>query len=463
MLLLACAVASRAAADPLSDTTPAAAHAAAEISEISALGTPETTAAEAPAPTNPPENLAQFVREALENAYTTDDDKRAVRLLQDGLADAILEVGWDDDADEVARSFSAKRDLRGADAHAVLQLARDMKQDSINRRDLKLWAVCVDDVLSSGFEMVVAQNYAPVFVEKGATARGFAEAWCKPREIWEAECDMIASTICREAVARGFATSTPAQPTGAAVTAGARVMALRDGAFQLGVAASVGDTHADVVFEDGSRQNTSLYDVRALPAADEPPQATHPSYVWAAVAALQAMVLGLVVLRDHRRLAAPEPRPPQPREVSPQPIIPKARDWGARRRRSSQAPVETPSRAVRRSLSTAPSSAPDSDALAGDRVGLLSATPGSRDHERAWRKMWATSRGAPQSPGGDDTAFRDWYATTFPASPRSPQAEEEVDNGASAALMAAESEIRRANAALGGGDEVPAPGVAGGD
>ena len=56
----------------------------------------------------PPENLAQFVREALENAYTTRDYKRAVRLLQDGHEDQILEVAWDDNHEEVARSFAAK-------------------------------------------------------------------------------------------------------------------------------------------------------------------------------------------------------------------------------------------------------------------------------------------------------------------------------------------------------------------
>ena len=47
--------------------------------------------ANAQAQAAPPENLAQFVREALENAYTTRDYKRAVRLLQDGHADQILE------------------------------------------------------------------------------------------------------------------------------------------------------------------------------------------------------------------------------------------------------------------------------------------------------------------------------------------------------------------------------------
>ena len=72
------------------------------------------------APAAPPENLAQFVREALENAYTTRDYKRAVRLLQDGHEDQILEVAWDDNHEEVARSFAAKRGLTGADAHAVV-------------------------------------------------------------------------------------------------------------------------------------------------------------------------------------------------------------------------------------------------------------------------------------------------------------------------------------------------------
>ena len=83
----------------------------------------------------------------------------------------------------------------------------------------------------------------------------------------------------------------------------------------------------DVLFDDGQHQNTSVFDVRALPSPKEPPS-TNPSYVWAAVAALQALVLGLVVLRDHRRLRV-EP-PVRPREVSPTPIVPKARDWGAR-------------------------------------------------------------------------------------------------------------------------------------
>ena len=103
-------------------------------------------------------------------------------------------------------------------------------------------------------------------------------------------------------------------------------------------------------------------------------------------------------------------------------------------------------------MSTAPN---DQDTLAGDRLGLLSATPGSKAHEKAWRKMWATSHVS-----GDDGAFQQWYATTFPTSPRSPALEEEEDDdGAAAALEAAESEIRRASAALGGGN----PEVAGGD
>ena len=110
----------------------------------------------------PPENLAQFVREALENAYTTRDYKRAVRLLQDGHEDQILEIAWDDNHEEVARSFAAKRGLTGADAHAVRELAREMKIDAANRRDLRLWSICVDDVVSQSFELIVAQNYAPV-------------------------------------------------------------------------------------------------------------------------------------------------------------------------------------------------------------------------------------------------------------------------------------------------------------
>ena len=395
-----------------------------------------------------PENLAQFVREALENAYTTRDYKRAVRLLQDGHADQILEIAWDDNHEEVARSFAAKRGLTGADAHAVRELAREMKLDAANRRDLRLWQVCVDDVVSQSFELIVAQNYAPVPVNKGETAREVAKTWCSKRDIPEQECDMISATICREAVARGFASSTPSKPTGIAVTEGSRVMARRDGTFQRGVAGSITGKFVDVRFDDGQHQNTSVFDVRALPSPKGPPSSTNPSYVWAAVAALQALVLGLVVLRDHRRLRV-EP-PVRPREVSPVPIVPKARDWGARRRRRSA--TETPSPAVRRSLSTAPN---DQDTLAGDRLGLLSATPGSKAHEKAWRKMWATSHVS-----GDDGAFQQWYATTFPTSPRSPALEEEEeDDGAAAALEAAESEIRRASAALGGGN----PEVAGGD
>jgi len=400
------------------------------------------------APAAPPENLAQFVREALENAYTTRDHKRAVRLLQDGHADQILEVAWDDNYEEVARSFAAKRGLTGADAHAVRELAREMKLDAANRRDLRLWSICVDDVVTSSFELIVAQNYAPVPVRKGETAREVAKTWCVKRDIPEQECDMISATICREAVARGYASSTPAKPTGIAVTEGSRVMARRDGAFQRGVARSVTGKYVDVLFDDGQHQNTSVFDVRALPSPKEPPS-TNPSYVWAAVAALQALVLGLVVLRDHRRLRTPEQ--PRPREVSPTPIVPKARDWGARRRRRSA--TETPSPAVRRSLSTAPN---DQDTLAGDRLGLLSATPGSKAHEKAWRKMWATSHVS-----GDDGAFQQWYATTFPTSPRSPALEEEEDDdGAAAALEAAEGELRRASQALGGGSN---PEVAGGD
>jgi len=400
------------------------------------------------APVAPPENLAQFVREALENAYTTRDYKRAVRLLQDGHADQILEVAWNDDHEEIARSFAAKRGLTGADAHAVRELAREMKLDAANRRDLRLWQVCVDDVVTSSFELIVAQNYAPVPVRKGETAREVAKTWCSKRDIPEQECDMISATICREAVAQGYASSTPAKPTGIAVTEGSRVMAKRDGIFQRGVAGSITGKFVDVLFDDGQHQNTSVWDVRALPSPKEPPS-SHPSYVWAAVAALQALVLGLVVLRDHRRLRV-EP-PVRPREVSPTPIVPKARDWGARRRRRSA--TETPSPAVRRSLSTAPN---DQDTLAGDRLGLLSATPGSKAHEKAWRKMWATSHVS-----GDDGAFQEWYATTFPASPRSPALEEEEDDdGAAAALEAAEGELRRASQALGGGSN---PEVAGGD
>ena len=399
------------------------------------------------APAAPPENLAQFVREALENAYTTRDHKRAVRLLQDGHADQILEIAWDDNHEEIARSFAAKRGLTGADAHAVRELAREMKLDAANRRDLRLWQVCVDDVVTSYFELIVAQNYAPVPVNKGETAREVAKERCLKRDIPEQECDMISATICREAVARGYASSTPSKPTGIAVTEGSRVMARRDGTFQRGVAGSITGKFVDVLFDDGQHQNTSVFDVRALPSPKEPPS-QNPSYVWAAVAALQALVLGLVVLRDHRRLRV-EP-PVRPREVSPTPIVPKARDWGARRRRRSA--TETPSPAVRRSLSTAPN---DQDTLAGDRLGLLSATPGSKAHEKAWRKMWATSHVS-----GDDGAFQEWYATTFPTSPRSPALEEEEDDdGAAAALAAAEGELRRASAALGGGN----PEVAGGD
>ena len=399
------------------------------------------------APAAPPENLAQFVREALENAYTTRDYKRAVRLLQDGAEDALLEVAWDDNHEEVARSFAAKRGLTGADAHAVRELAREMKLDAANRRDLRLWQVCVDDVVTQSFELIVAQNYAPVPIRKGETAREVAKKWCLKRDIPEQECDMISATICREAVARGYASSTPAKPTGIQVTEGSRVMARRDGTFQRGVARSVTGKYVDVLFDDGQHQNTSVWDVRALPSPKEPPS-SNPSYVWAAVAALQALVLGLVVLRDHRRLRAPEPV--AAREVSPTPIVPKARDWGARRRRRSA--TETPSPAVRRSLSTAPN---DQDTLAGDRLGLLSATPGSKAHEKAWRKMWATSHVS-----GDDGAFQQWYATTFPTSPRSPALEEEEDDdGAAAALEAAEGELRRASQALGGGN----PEVAGGD
>ncbi|CAH0372053.1 unnamed protein product [Pelagomonas calceolata] len=396
------------------------------------------------APAAPPENLAQFVREALENAYTTRDYKRAVRLLQDGHADQILEVAWDDNHEEVARSFAAKRGLTGADAHAVRELAREMKLDAANRRDLRLWSICVDDVVTSSFELIVAQNYAPVPIRKGETAREVAKEWCRKRDIPEPECDMISATICREAVARGFASSTPAKPTGIQVTEGSRVMARRDGTFQRGVARSVSGKFVDVLFDDGQHQNTSVFDVRALPSPKEPPS-SHPSYVWAAVAALQALVLGLVVLRDHRRLRV-EP-PARPREVSPTPIVPKARDWGARRRRRSA--TETPSPAVRRSLSTAPT-----DTVASDRLGLLSATPGSKAHEKAWRKMWATSHVS-----GDDGAFQEWYSSTFPTSPRSPTLEEEDDDGAAAALEAAEGELRRASQALGAGN----PEVAGGD
>ena len=283
---------------------------------------------------------------------------------------------------------------------------------------------------TSSFELIVAQNYAPVPVRKGETAREVAKTWCLKRDIPEQECDMISATICREAVARGFASSTPAKPTGIAVTEGSRVMARRDGTFQRGVARSVSGKFVDVLFDDGQHQNTSVFDVRALPSPKEPPS-SNPSYVWAAVAALQALVLGLVVLRDHRRLRV-EP-PVRPREVSSTPIVPKARDWGARRRRRSA--TETPSPAVRRSLSTAPN---DQDTLAGDRLGLLSATPGSKAHEKAWRKMWATSHVS-----GDDGAFQQWYATTFPTSPRSPALEEEEDDdGAAAALAAAEGELR---------------------
>ena len=93
--------------------------------------------------------------------------------------------------------------------------------------------------------------------------------------------------------------------------------------------------------------------------------------------------------------------------------------------------------------------------MAGDRLGLLSATPGSKAHERAWRKMWATSHVS-----GDDGAFQEWYSSTFPTSPRSPSVhEEDDDDGAAAALEAAEGELRRASQALGAGN----PEVAGGD
>ena len=113
-----------------------------------------------------------------------------------------------------------------------------MKLDAANRRDLRLWSICVDDVVSQSFELIVAQNYAPVPDRKGETAREVAKTWCLKRDIPEQECDMISATICREAVARGFASSTPAKPTGIAVTEGRRVMARRDGTFQRGVARS---------------------------------------------------------------------------------------------------------------------------------------------------------------------------------------------------------------------------------
>ena len=106
---------------------------------------------------------------------------------------------------------------------------------------------------------------------------------------------------------------------------------------------AVSGKFVDVLFDDGQHQNTSVFDVRALPSPKEPPS-SNPSYVWAAVAALQALVLGLVVLRDHRRLRV-EP-PVRPREVSPTPIVPKARDWGARRRRRSATETPSPSGAA---------------------------------------------------------------------------------------------------------------------
>ena len=148
------------------------------------------------------------------------------------------------------------------------------------------WSICVDDVVTSSFELIVAQNYAPVPVRKGETAREVAKTWCVKRDIPEQECDMISATICREAVARGYASSTPAKPTGIAVTEGSRVMARRDGTFQRGVARSVTGKYVDVLFDDGQHQNTSVFDVRALPSPKEPAK-TNPSYVWAAVAALQ--------------------------------------------------------------------------------------------------------------------------------------------------------------------------------
>ncbi|MGB1699008.1 MAG: TerB family tellurite resistance protein, partial [Nannocystaceae bacterium] len=47
-------------------------------------------------------------------------------------------------------------------------------------------------------ELIVAQNYAPVPVRKGETAREVAKEWCLKRDIPEQECDMISATICRE-------------------------------------------------------------------------------------------------------------------------------------------------------------------------------------------------------------------------------------------------------------------------
>ena len=79
-----------------------------------------------------------------------------------------------------------------------------MKLDAANRRDLRLWSICVDDVVSQSFELIVAQNYAPVPIGKGETAREVAKTWCLKRDIPEQECDMIAATICREAVAVSY-------------------------------------------------------------------------------------------------------------------------------------------------------------------------------------------------------------------------------------------------------------------
>ena len=119
--------------------------------------------------------------------------------------------------------------------------------------------------------------------------------------------------------------------------------------------------------------------------------------------------------------------PQQAEEVSPTPIVPKARDWRAA---TTTERDERPA-AVRHHYRQ-----PNDQTLAGDRLGLLS-DAGSKAHAGR-RKMGLLLRRRRRV---QVVLFRPHVAAVS-------NAEEEDDDGAAAALEAAESEIRRA-AALG--------------
>jgi len=482
-----------------------------------------------------------YVSQALANSFSVDGDAsvRAVRIMLNG-DNSVLTVAWDDDPAAVADEFCGARQLEdAANREVVGHIAAALQSDGATRRALLDWADRVDDAIAPErpgaplFELVVAQGYGPLAVVGGDTARGAADAWCAEFAIAESECYFVAATVRREAAQRSvaFGEAADAASPRPPVARGDAVLALwpADGRYyRARVAAVAADGSLELHYDDGDYRAGALpIEVRRVaddaaaaprpagggsprPRAPEPraagnpapvPEPESPRTAWAAVAALQSLVLAALVARHYlagapkappppvtpAAPATPPPRPPRPpavardssddAELPPRPAPHRARAWGGakpgRRRSATRGPSHAPAtpsparrsaeKKVRRSLSTAPKSAsPADDALARDRAELVAATPGSPAHKAAWRKMWATSRGGGAAgAGGDGGAFESWYASMFAAPPSGSDGgavvleAEDADSdswsdvdGDGDALQAAETELLKAKTIL---------------